>query len=334
MIRILYRHRSTGIVAELPPEKLQTAVQDKLINLWVDMVAPTEAEWKHVLEECFHFHPLAVEDAVQDAHTPKLDDFSTYLFLVFHSISLGEEPMDLVTDETDVFLGPNYLITMHDTPGSVIDRMMEVSFHEVHGLFRGPAYLLYEILDRQVDEYIPLIDQFEEQLDKLGDDIFLRSTGDKPEVLDRLLTAKSSALRLRRIIIPQREIVGRLATNDYPVIPSDLRIYFRDVYDHFLRLSDLLDGTRDLAGSTIETYLALVSNRMNEVMKLLAMFSAIFIPLSFIASVYGMNFNIMPELSWKYGYLMVWGIFALVIGVEVYVFHRRGWLKLPGQKTD
>lgn len=326
MIRILYRHRSTGIVAELPAEKLSAAVQDKLINLWVDMLAPSEAEWRYVFEECFHFHPLAVEDAVQDSHVPKLDDYSTYLFLVFHTITMGDEPMDLDTHEVDVFLGPNYLVTMHETPRPTIDRCWQMDFHDKHGLARGPAFLLYELLDRQVDGYIPIVDEFEAKLEQLGDDIFRMSNREKPEVLNRLLTAKSSALRLRRIIIPQRELIGRLAVNDYGVVPSELRIYFRDVYDHLIRLSDLLDGMRDLAGSTIETHLALVNNRMNEVMKLLTIISTIFIPLGFIAGIYGMNFEYMPELSWRYGYLLVWIVFLTVGGSLLYFFHRRGWL--------
>jgi magnesium transporter len=139
--------------------------------------------------------------------------------------------------------------------------------------------LLYELLDRQIDSYIPIIDAFEEQLERLGDDIFLSNEKERV-LLNRLLTAKSSSLRLQRILTPQRELLGRLSANEYRAIPAPTRIYFRDVYDHLARLANLAESTRDLAGSTIETHLALVNNRMNEVMKLLTMISTIFIPLS------------------------------------------------------
>ncbi len=185
--------------------------------------------------------------------------------------------------------------------------------------------LLYELLDSQIDSYIPIIDAFEDQLERLGDDIFLSNENER-DLLNRLLTAKSSSLRLQRILSPQRELLGRLATNEYRVIPAPVRIYFRDVYDHLARLANLAESTRDLAGSTIETHLALVNNRMNEVMKILTIMSSIFIPLSFIAGIYGMNFEYMPELSWRYGYVMVWCIFIIVGGGLVLFFRRRRWI--------
>jgi magnesium transporter len=326
MIRILYRHRTTAIVDELPVEKLQLATADKQLNLWVDLLDPTVDETRLVLEQIFRFHPLAIEDAIRDAHVPKLDDYTNYLFLVFHTIKLGDQPMDLDTFEIDVFLGPNYLITMHEQPRPTIERCWVKDFHEKHGLARGPAFLLYELLDRQVDGYIPIIDAFEEQLEQLGDAIFRNSSINDRAILDSVLTAKTSALRLRRILIPQRELLNRLAINDYAVISSDMRIYFRDVHDHLVRLADLADGMRDLASSTIETHLALVNNRLNEVVKLLTIISTIFIPLSFVAGIYGMNFEYMPELSWRWGYVFVWIIFLSIAGAMLYLFRRRKWL--------
>jgi magnesium transporter len=177
-----------------------------------------------------------------------------------------------------------------------------------------------------VDGYIPIIDAFEEQLEQLGDAIFRNSSINDRAILDSVLTAKTSALRLRRILIPQRELLNRLAINDYAVISSDMRIYFRDVHDHLVRLADLADGMRDLASSTIETHLALVNNRLNEVVKLLTIISTIFIPLSFVAGIYGMNFEYMPELSWRWGYVFVWIIFLSIAGAMLYLFRRRKWL--------
>jgi magnesium transporter len=326
MIRILYRHRSSGIVGELPVEKLQAAVQDKLLNLWIDIQTPSDGEARKVLEEVFRFHPLAIEDALQDTHVPKLDDFGTYLFLVVHTVTLGDERMDLHTHEIDIFLGGNYLVTMHEAPRATIDRLWQIDMHDSHGLARGPAFLLYEILDRQLDSYIPLVDQFEERVEALGDQIFQTRNGQKADMLNDILTAKSSALRLRRFLIPQRELINRLATLDYAVIPHETRIYFRDVYDHMVRLADVTEQMRDLAGATIDTHLAIVNNRTNDIMRLLTIISTIFIPLGFVAGIYGMNFDFMPELHWRYGYAFAWTIFLTIAGSLLYVFRRRGWL--------
>jgi magnesium transporter len=325
MIRIIFRKAEGQVACDLPVTQLLDVLHAEDGAVWIDMQTPSLEEYKFVLERTFHFHPLAIEDAMNDIHLPKIDDYGTYLYLVFHTVGLGQEPMDIETEEVDVFLGANYLVTIHDQPRRSIDKAWDSEHHVVQGLARGPAMLLYELLDSQVDSYIPIIDAFEDQLERLGDDIF-KSEENQRNLLNRLLTAKSSSLRLQRILTPQRELLGRLATNEYRTIPPPVRIYFRDVYDHLARLANLAESTRDLAGSTIETHLALVNNRMNEIMKILTIMSSIFIPLSFIAGIYGMNFEFMPELSWRWGYPMVWGIFMLVAGGLLYFFRRRKWI--------
>ena len=325
MIRIIYRDSAGNVTVDLAQDQLQRAMQDPNGALWIDLLTPSEQENRLILEQTFHFHPLAIEDAINDTHLPKLDDYGSYLYLVFHSVRLGQQPMEISTEEVDVFLGLHYLVTMHDADRRSINRAWNAEHHTQGGLARGPAMLLYELLDAQIDSFIPIIDAFEEQLEKLGDDIFLRGE-DERVLLNRLLTAKSSSLRLQRILTPQRELLGRLSTGEYSVVPSSVRIYFRDVYDHLARLSNLAESTRDLAGSTIETHLALVNNRMNEVMKVLTMMSTIFIPLSFVAGIYGMNFEYMPELTWRWGYPMVWGVFiAVAVGMLVFFRHRK-WI--------
>ena len=325
MIRIIARNGTGGISLGLAPEALATTLRADKNYVWVDMQSPTADEYGFVLEQTFHFHPLAVEDAVNDTHLPKLDDYGNYLYLVFHTVTMGDEPLDIHTDEVDVFLGSNYLVTIHDTPRRSIDRGWRREYHETHGLSRGPAMVLYELLDSQIDNYIPIIDAFEAQLEELGDQIF--NSHEKEQVLlNRLLTAKSSSLRLQRILTPQRELLGRLSTGEYTVIPPQVRIYFRAVYDHLARLANLAESTRDLAGSTIETHLALVNNRMNEVMKVLTMMSTIFIPLSFVAGIYGMNFEYMPELHWPLGYALVWVVFLAIAGGMLLFFRRRKWI--------
>lgn len=328
MIRILYRHRSGTILTDLAQDQLANAIRDSQARIWIDLFAPTDEESNLILRQLYHFHPLAVEDAVNDMHLPKVDDYGNYLYLVFHTINLGDERMDIHTDEVDVFLGANYLITLHDAPRSSIDRLWNSDNHQHNGLSRGPAFLLYELIDRQVDTYTPVIDHFEAQLELLGDQIFHTNPkrGEEERLLNDILTAKSSSLRLSRILTPQRELLYKLAHNNYNAVPAEVRIYFQDAYDHLARLSDLSNSMRDLSSSTIETHLALVNNRINETMKVLTMISTIFIPLSFIAGVYGMNFTFMPEIDQPWAYPLVWLSFLLVGGGMVYFFRRRGWL--------
>lgn len=325
MIRTLYRHRSGPVVIDLPQDQLASAVRDTQARLWIDLLDPTEAESNFVFRDLFQFHPLAIEDAVREVHVPKIDDYGNYLYLVFHSVGIGDERLDLHTYELDVFLGANFLITMHEAARTAIDKMWHADYHQQNGLARGPAYLLYDLIDRQIDDYLPLLERFETQIEELGDVIFQPNPPPDRVVLNDILTAKSSALRLHRILLPQRELLRRLSRNDYPVIPADARLYFNDAYDHFVRITDLAESMRDLSSSTIETHLALVNNRMNEVMKVLTIISTIFIPLSFIAGIYGMNFDFMPELHWRYGYLFAWLVFIAIAGLMIRMFRRRGW---------
>lgn len=325
MIRVISRQADGSVTVDAPVSELPRLLTDKGCQVWVDMQGASDGEYERILAQVFHFHPLAIEDALRDTHLPKLDDYASYLYLVFHTVALGDEPMDIDTEEVDVFLGANFLVTIHEDERRSINRCWNAEHHVEAGLARGPAMLLYELLDSQIDNYIPLIDAFEEQLEKLGDDIFRSNTAER-ELLDRLLTAKSTALRLQRILAPQRELLGRLSTGDYRVVPTHVRMYYRDVYDHLARLANLSDSMRDLASSTIETHLALVNNRMNEVMKVLTMVSTIFIPLSFIAGVYGMNFHFMPELEIWWFYPLIWAVFISIAVTMLIIFRKRKWL--------
>lgn len=332
MIRALYRHQSGSIIPDLSTDQLSRAVKDRSGRLWIDMQAPTEDEIKLVLEEMLRFHPLTIEDVVNSTHVPKLDDYDSYLFLILHTLGLGDERMDIHTYEIDVYLGSTWLITIHAESRDTIERLWSPAFHAERGLARGPAYLLYEILDHQIDGYIPLLEGLDERLEELGDLIFqideghTEQTMDEQSILNELLTAKSSALRLRRILSRQRELVSRLSTAQHAVIPHEMRIFFSDVYDHLLRLDGMADSIRDLASATIATHLALINNRTNEVMKVLTVIGSIFLPLTFLAGIYGMNFRYMPELAWPWAYGFVWLVFIGVIVGMIWWFKRRRWL--------
>lgn len=326
MIKTLYRHRSGTLVMNLDTDQLLAAVQDKQSTIWIDLVSPSAEEYDLVLKQAYRFHPLAIEDTINDIHIPKLDNYGSYLYLVFHSVDMGDERMDIHTKELDVFLGRNYLVTIRTESMSAIDALWNEKHHQEYGLAQGPVYLLYELLDRQIDRYIPLIERFEERLEELGDDIFRQNGYHDEGALNDILTAKSSSLRLHRILRPQRDLVQMLVSKDYAVIPSEAILYFQDVYDHLVRLTDLSDSMCELASSTMDTYLALANNRMNQVMKVLTIASTIFMPLSFLAGVYGMNFDRMPELHIWWTYPMIWIIFIAIAVGMLTLFRRLRWL--------
>jgi magnesium transporter len=326
MIRVLYRHRSGALVDDLPLDQIPSALKDPLARIWIDMEFAEVQDQRRVLSELFHFHPLAVEDVVNEAHIPKIDDYGGYLYLVFHSLTVGDEAMDIHTKETDVFVGPNYLLTIHELPSQTINKLWNKEYHQERGLARGIALLLYEILDRQVDGYMGLLDDFEQRIEELGDVIFQAKSTSESAILNEILTAKSSTLRVRRVLIPQREVFEHLAHDDLSAIPNEARIYFQDLYDHLSRFADLAESMRDLVQSTMTTHLTIASNRLNEVMKVLTIISTIFMPLSFVAGIYGMNFDFMPELSQPWGYPLAWLIFILIAAAMILFFRRRHWL--------
>jgi magnesium transporter len=326
MSRVLYRHRSGALVDDLPIAQVPSALKDPLARIWIDLECPNEQDQRWVLSELFHFHPLAVEDVIHEIHVPKLDDYGGYLYLVFHSMTVGDEPMDIHTKEIDIFVGQNYLITIHELTSTTINKMWNKEYHKERGLARGIALLLYEMLDSQVDEYLTLLEHFETRVEELGDVVFHIRSVDENALLNEILTAKSSALRVRRILVPQREVFEHLAHDDLSAIPSESRIYFQDLYDHIVRFADLAESMRDLVQSTMTTHLTISSNRLNEVMKVLTIISTIFMPLSFVAGIYGMNFKYMPELNWPLGYPMVWIIFILIAVAMILFFRRRRWI--------
>jgi magnesium transporter len=190
-------------------------------------------------------------------------------------------------------------------------------------LKQGPDFLCYTVLDQLVDEYLPILDAMDEEIDRLEDEVLAKP---KPIVLQRILSLKHSILTLRRVIAPQREVMNRLSRDDLPQIGDQHRIYFRDIYDHLVRTHDLSESIRDVVTGTLDTYLSATNNRLSEVMKALTIVSTIFLPLSFVAGVYGMNFEYFPEIRWPYGYLYVWCVFIIIVLIMLWYFRHREWI--------
>jgi magnesium transporter len=291
--------------------------------LWIDLEAPTDEELR-LLENPFAFHPLAIEDCLTPEHQPKIEDFGPYLFLIFRGVDL-EPPADhFETIKLAAFLGPNYLITYHRRPMRSVAAVRTKYAHDEKGdLFRGVDYLLYEILDHMIEFYFPVLERIEEDIEAVEDRIF---TADDENTLDAILGLKRRVLEIKRALTPHRELFGRIARNEFEEITPQAVVFYRDLYDSTYRLAEVADSYRDVLSGTLDAHISMISHRLNEVMKVLTIFSTIMLPLTFIAGVYGMNFDFMPELHWRYGYFLVWGIMLAVTGGMLVYFRRRRWI--------
>jgi magnesium transporter len=322
---LVYRKGQQKVAEGFTADQLPELLQERDTVIWVDMESPTAAD-EQVLLDVFNFHPLTVEDCRENRHYPKIEEFPGYIYFIVHGVRADTSPDRFNTIELDGFLGSNYVITYHHDFFRSIANVKQLLRTSPIACQRGPAFLLHQILDQIVDFYSPVLDDFDSRIDQLEETIFsLRRPNN--EILSEIMDLKRSVLRLRRISNKQMDILLRMSRGEFhSLIPEDMRPFYRDIYDHIVRVTDLADSYRDLISGSLEAYLSVVSNRMNEVMKVLTIFSAVMLPLTFIAGVYGMNFENMPELHSRYGYygaLIVMGVVA--VGMLIF-FWRRGWL--------
>jgi magnesium transporter len=247
-----------------------------------------------------------------------------------HGVTADISPEKFNTIELDGFLGRNYVITYHHEMFRSINNVKQQLRTTPVACHRGTAFLLHQILDQVVDFYSPVLDSFDDRIDRLEDDIFTLKRPNN-EILSQIMDLKRSVLRLRRISGKQMDILHRMSRGEFSLITEEMRPFYRDVYDHLVRVVDLAESYRDLISGSLEAYLSVVSNRLNEIMKVLTIFSAIMLPLTFIAGVYGMNFENMPELHSRYGYYATWAIMICVAVAMLLFFKRRGWI---GRSSD
>ena len=255
------------------------------VTIWADLSAPTPEDGR-LLSDVFHFHPLAVEDALSAIHHPKIEAYGSYLYLILHGIDFQEEEHWFATRDVDFFLGPNYLVTVHDGNSRSIAGVQQVCDKHDRVLAEGPAALMHRIIDSMVDNYRPEIEALEEHMNGLED---LAILGDKPDLVRDILALKRDLASLRRVVIPQRDAVGRLARREFPAISDELTYRFRDVYDHLVRLADEATLLQDRVTGILEAHLSTISNRLNMVVKVLTVMSTIFLPLTVLTGMWGMN---------------------------------------------
>jgi magnesium transporter len=287
MIRILCRAAQGAAMTELAPDQLASALKVKRNLIWVDLNGDDTSTYQPLLTDTFGFHPLAVEDALVETHLPKIDDWDEYVYLVLYGVDFDQAKLEVDSHEVDIFLGPNYLVTHHTENVNAIEQLRSIYQRDARRLQRGADYLLFELADNIVADFMPCLDALDDTANELEDEVFSNPTRD---TLPRIFTLKRAAIQLRRILSPQREVLNRLARDEYRVIDARERIYFRGVYDHLVRLHDINEGLRDLIGGALDIYLSATSNRLNEVMRILTMVTVFGLPLTFIASFFGMNF--------------------------------------------
>ena len=293
-------------------------------RIWIDLERQTP-DGDALLADVLKLHPLTIEDIWAERSRPKIDDFDEYLYVIVHGIGAAKHDK-LATVEIDIVIGPNWLVT-HDPAGLVSDDVGTELDHSARVMAKGIAWLAHALLDRAVDRYMPVIDQLDAEIEQLENEVLDRAgTPRGRTVLMQILAFKRRLQELRRMSIHQREILLRLARGEFDEIPAETLPFFRDVYDHFLRINDIAEGYRDLVTSALDAYLSVQSNRMNEIMKTLTLMSTVMLPLTFIVGLYGMNFKHMPELEWVWGYPAAICLMAMVVIGIVLWFRRRGWI--------
>ncbi len=288
MLRSLFRTPEGSVQTDLSPEAFAAALKEPDAQLWVDLEGEPPQVCEPILRQAFDFHPLAVEDALQESHVPKVDDWDTYLYVVLHEATLDQaDQVQLETMEVDLFVGANYLVTHRTRPVAAVDRVWSICQRDDRHLRKGSTHLLYTLADELVSDYMPVVEGFDEAIERLEESMFSAPT---PSLLEQISALKRTLLHLRRIIAPQREVLSKLARGDYAVIDPDDRVFFRDVYDHLVRLHDIIESLRELLGGALEIYLSVINNRMNDVIKTLTVITTLFMPVSFLAGFFGMNF--------------------------------------------
>jgi magnesium transporter len=290
---------------------------------WIHVDGLQEIRLLEQMGNVFGLHPLILEDILNTEQRPKSEDHGDYLYIVlrlFHEESGGT----LTPEQVSIVLGPNWLISLQEKKGSLFDLIRERLRNEKGRLRKaGADYLAHALLDAIVDSYFVVLDKFGEKIETLEERLIGRPS---PETLRGIQTLKREIIFLRKSVWPLREMLGGLGRSDSPLIRAPSVLYFRDVYDHAVQVIDTIETYRDMLSGMLDIYLSSISNRMNEIMKVLTIIATVFMPLTFLVGVYGTNFKYLPELEWRWGYFALWGVMIIIAVFMLMVFRRKKWL--------
>ncbi|MFC1846581.1 magnesium/cobalt transporter CorA [Chloroflexota bacterium] len=352
MKRLFLKAKKAG----LPPGTLVYSGEEKAYKPKISLIDYTEANFQESaienIEECFPFkdtptitwinidgvhdigmieklgnrfelHPLIMEDIVNTQQRPKVEEADKYMFIVLRMLYFNDNDEELKSEQVSLVLGSNFVISFQESVGDVFQPIRDRIAKGKRRIRKmGADYLAYALVDAIVDNYFIVLERLGETIESIEDDLIQKPT---PETLQIIHNLKREVISLRKSVWPLREVISSMDRSETPLIRKTTKIYLRDVYDHTIQVIDTIESFRDMISSMLDIYLSSVSNRMNEVMKVLTIFAAIFIPLTFIAGIYGMNFASMPELSWRWGYPAALVVMALVAAVLLFYFKRNKW---------
>jgi magnesium transporter len=293
-------------------------------TLWVDLASPTIEE-ASILKTVFQFHDLSIEDALSESHHPKVESYGSYLYVILHGIDFEATKHHFATHDTDFFVGSNYLVTVHDGTSRSIEALREICQRNEHVLASGPVALLHRIVDTMVDNYGPEVEKLDDRLEQLEHRVF-----DEPgaNLVKPILGLKRDVASLRRVVLPQRDVVARLARREFAVISEPMSYRFRDVHDHLVRLTDESMLFHDRLSSLLDAHLTSVSTRLNQVMKVLTVIATIFMPLTVLTGMWGMNVPLphFPGGGEPGQFWWILGVMVVVTAVMLWLFRLRRWL--------
>jgi len=291
---------------------------------WIDIRGLHDVDLLREIGEHYGLHALVLEDIVNTSQRPKLEDYGDYLFVVCRMLQLDEASGDIESEQVSLVLGPGWVLSFQERTGDVFEPVRERVRHGKGRIRKGgPDYLAYALLDAVVDHYFVVAEQFGDEIESLEEELL----GDpQTDLLETIHRFKREIIVVRRSVWPLREVVAAMTRDEIPLIQEATRTFLRDVHDHVIQVADIIESFRDILSGLQDLYLSSLSHRMNEVMKVLTIAATIFVPLTFIAGIYGMNFENMPELGWRWGYPAFWVVTVVVGGGMVLYFRRKRWL--------
>ncbi len=291
---------------------------------WINVEGVHDAEVIGRIGQCFGIHSLILEDIMTTAQRPKMEDTGGYIYIVLRMLSFHARRREVQSEQVSLILGPNFVISFQEAGGDVFDPVRE-RIRTGKGRVRkmGPDYLAYSLIDAVVDNYFIILENLGERVEALEEELI---SDPKRETLHALHVLKREMIYLRKSVWPLREVISGLERAESGLIKEPTGIFFRDVYDHTIQVIDTVETYRDMLSGMLDIYLSSISNRMNEVMKVLTIIATIFIPLTFLAGVYGMNFKFMPELEWRWGYFAILAVMVAVGVLMIFFFRRKKWM--------
>jgi magnesium transporter len=325
-VRITFLDYNDHTFTEQQVDSIETCypLRDTRTVSWINIDGLHDVDLIRCLGEHFGIHPLIQEDVVDTEHRPKIEDMGDYLFLILKMIRWDEQKNEIQSEQVSFLLGLNYVITFQEQPGDVFESIRErIRTHSGRIRKMGNDYLVYSLMDAVVDEYFAVLENLGEKIQNMEEEVL---SAPNTETIQKLHRIKNQLLFLRKSVWPLREVITNLERSESKLIKKQTIPYFRDMYDNTIQIIDMMETMRDMNSGLFDMYLSSLSNKMNEVMKVLTIIATIFIPLTFIVGVYGMNFRYMPELGWKWGYFAVLSVMLVVALGMILFFRKKKWM--------